>query len=79
MPFFERDNIKIYYEESGQGFPVLLFAPGGMRSAIKYWHESEFKAIEELKELEEATKPRARMKKARRRNGSWRCLAGCVR
>lgn len=48
MPFFERDNIKIYYEESGQGFPVLLFAPGGMRSAIKYWHESEFKAIEEL-------------------------------
>ena len=49
MPVFERDNIRIYYEETGEGFPVLLFAPGGMRSAINYWHESDFNAIEKLK------------------------------
>jgi pimeloyl-ACP methyl ester carboxylesterase len=48
MPVFERDNIKIYYEETGEGFPVLLFAPGGMQSTINYWHESKFNAIDEL-------------------------------
>lgn len=31
MPTFEGDDIRIYDEEYGQGFPVLLIAPGGMR------------------------------------------------
>lgn len=38
MPTFSRDGIDIYYEEYGAGFPVLLFAPGGLRSAIPWWH-----------------------------------------
>jgi len=40
MPAFERDGVSLYYEEFGAGFPVLLFAPGGMRSAIGFWHKS---------------------------------------
>jgi hypothetical protein len=40
MPIFERDGISLYYEEFGVGFPLLLFAPGGMRSAIDFWHRS---------------------------------------
>jgi pimeloyl-ACP methyl ester carboxylesterase len=40
MPVFERDGISLYYEEFGAGFPILLFAPGGMRSAIDFWHKS---------------------------------------
>lgn len=38
MPTFSRDGIDIYYEEYGTGYPILLFAPGGLRSAISWWH-----------------------------------------
>ena len=48
MPFFERGDVKLYYEIHGEGFPVLLFAPGGMRSAVSFWDKSEFRAISEL-------------------------------
>jgi len=48
MPIFEREQIKIYYEERGTGFPVLLFAPGGMRSAIRFWEGSPFNPLEVL-------------------------------
>lgn len=37
MPYFERDDISIYYEIHGEGYPILLFAPGGMRSSIPIW------------------------------------------
>ncbi len=40
MPVFERAGVSLYYEEFGSGFPLLLFAPGGMRSAIDFWHKS---------------------------------------
>jgi pimeloyl-ACP methyl ester carboxylesterase len=49
MPTFERDGATIYYEEYGEGFPVLLFAPGGMRSSIGAWRGSPFDPIETLK------------------------------
>lgn len=38
MPFLKRNDAEIYYEEYGGGYPVLLFAPGGMRSQIAMWH-----------------------------------------
>jgi pimeloyl-ACP methyl ester carboxylesterase len=38
MPTFSRDGVDIYYEQYGSGYPVLLFAPGGLRSAISWWH-----------------------------------------
>ena len=28
MPFYEKGNVRIHYEEAGSGFPVL-FIPGG--------------------------------------------------
>ena len=37
MPIFARNDIQLYYEERGAGFPVLLIAPGGMRSAASFW------------------------------------------
>jgi len=40
MPLFERDQVQIHYEEAGSGFPVLLLAPGGMRSAIPFWQNA---------------------------------------
>ncbi len=48
MPFFERDAVKIYYEQHGEGFPVLLFAPGGMRSSVSFWEGSAVNPITEL-------------------------------
>jgi pimeloyl-ACP methyl ester carboxylesterase len=42
VPTFERDGVSLYYEEYGSGTPLLLFAPGGMRSSIDFWHKSPF-------------------------------------
>jgi pimeloyl-ACP methyl ester carboxylesterase len=37
MPVLERNGLSLYYEEYGEGFPLLLFAPGGMNSVIQLW------------------------------------------
>ena len=40
MPFIQRDDAKIYYETFGEGFPVLAFAPGYLRSEMAFWKHS---------------------------------------
>lgn len=38
MPFFSRDNISIYFEDSGEDRPaILIIAPGGMKSSLNFW------------------------------------------
>jgi len=37
MPSFQHGGATIYYEEFGQGFPILTFAPAGLRSVIAVW------------------------------------------
>src|SRR3954452_16670470 len=39
MPSFEHNGARLYYEEYGQGFPILTFAPAGLASVIKVWSE----------------------------------------
>ena len=48
MPCFKRGDVTIHYEEYGAGYPVLLFAPGGMRSSIEFWKRSPFDPTVEL-------------------------------
>ncbi|MFC5996032.1 alpha/beta fold hydrolase [Pseudonocardia hispaniensis] len=48
MATFVRDDVSIQYEEHGSGFPVLLIAPGGMRSAIEFWDRAPWNPIEQL-------------------------------
>jgi len=48
MPTFKRGDVSIYYEEYGTGYPILLFAPGGMRSSIEFWAKSPFDPTMEL-------------------------------
>jgi len=49
MPFVTRGEAKIYYEEFGSGYPILLFAPGSLNSTISVWHNSAaFDATAEL-------------------------------
>src|SRR5438552_4046978 len=40
MPSFEHHGARIYYEEFGQGFPILTFAPAGLQSVIDVWSQS---------------------------------------
>jgi pimeloyl-ACP methyl ester carboxylesterase len=48
MPMFERGDVHLFYEEHGEGHPVLLFAPGGMRSRIEAWAQAPWNPLEEL-------------------------------
>lgn len=48
MPTFKRENVSLYYEEYGSGYPILLFAPGGMRSSIEFWSKSPFDPTREF-------------------------------
>ena len=40
MPVFTRPDAEIHYEVHGSGFPLLLFAAGGLRSQLEYWRHS---------------------------------------
>ena len=48
MPIFTRGDVKFYYEEHGKGFPLLLIAPGGMRSAVSFWDKVAWNPITDL-------------------------------
>ncbi len=48
MATFVRDDIELYYEEHGNGFPILLIAPGGMRSEATFWERTPWNPIEQL-------------------------------
>ena len=50
MAIYERAGAKIYYEEHGDGFPILLIAPGGMKSAIALWEVAPWNPIDHLKD-----------------------------
>jgi len=50
VSFFENDNAKIFYEREGRGSPVLLLAPGGMRSANALWLNMPWNPRESLVE-----------------------------
>ena len=39
MPSFDHHGALIYYEEFGQGFPILTFAPAGLQSVIDVWRQ----------------------------------------
>lgn len=48
MPAMVRDDVSIHYEDRGQGFPVLLIAPGGLRSSIAAWQRAPWQPLERL-------------------------------
>ena len=39
MPSLRHHDATIYYEEFGQGFPILTFAPAGLQSTIAVWSQ----------------------------------------
>lgn len=51
MPFYEKAAVRIHFEESGSGFPLLVIAGGGLNSTISglKGDRAPFDAIEEFK------------------------------
>lgn len=50
MPFYERGNVRIYYEEAGSGLPLLIIPGGGLNATISYvTGGAPFDAIDEFK------------------------------
>ena len=50
MPTFTQGEVKIEFQEFGKGTPILLIAPGGMRSAISMWSHSPWNPIDVLQD-----------------------------
>jgi pimeloyl-ACP methyl ester carboxylesterase len=40
MPMLSIRDGEIYYEVHGSGFPMMIFAPGGLRSELAFWRHS---------------------------------------
>ncbi len=49
MPFYEKDNVRIRYEEAGSGFPLLVTPGGGLNSRVSNWPTAVFNAMEVFK------------------------------
>ena len=51
MPFYEKGDVRIHYEEAGSGFPLLLIPGGGLNATISFFTEkSPFNPIEEFRD-----------------------------
>jgi len=37
MPFYEKGDVRIHYEEAGAGFPLFLIPGGGLNSTIAFF------------------------------------------
>src|SRR6476661_5607074 len=49
MSFYEKGPVRIRYQETGSGFPLLLIAGGGLNSAISGLTTAPFNPVEEFK------------------------------
>ena len=49
MPFYTKGDVRIHYEETGSGFPILLTPGGGLDSVMSNWPGQVFNAMEDFK------------------------------
>jgi pimeloyl-ACP methyl ester carboxylesterase len=51
VPFFEHDQVRIRYEETGTGFPLLVLPGGGLNSGVSFFEGgAPFNVLEEFKD-----------------------------
>src|SRR5262249_47663263 len=48
MPFYEKGDVRIRYEEAGSGFPLLVTPGGGLNSRVSNWPTAVINAMEEF-------------------------------
>ena len=49
MPFYERGDVRIHYEEVGSGFPLMIIPGGGLNSTFASLATHPFNPMEEFK------------------------------
>ena len=49
MPFYQKGDVRIRYEEAGSGFPLLVTPGGGLNSRVSNWPNAVINAMEEFK------------------------------
>jgi pimeloyl-ACP methyl ester carboxylesterase len=49
MPFYEKGNVRIHYQESGSGFPLLVIPGGGLNSTVAGLANHPFNPLDEFK------------------------------
>jgi pimeloyl-ACP methyl ester carboxylesterase len=49
MPFYERGDVRIHYEEVGSGFPLMTIPGGGLNSTVAGLANHPFNPMEEFK------------------------------
>jgi pimeloyl-ACP methyl ester carboxylesterase len=50
MPYFDQGSVRIRYEETGSGFPVLVMPGGGLNSRVSYWQTSVYNFFDGFKD-----------------------------
>src|SRR5437667_7952666 len=50
MPFYERGDARIHYQEAGSGFPLLVIPGGGLNSTVAGLANHPFNPMEEFKD-----------------------------
>ncbi len=48
-PFYQKSDVRIRYEETGSGFPLLVIPGGGLNSRISNWSTAVINAMEAFK------------------------------
>lgn len=46
MPFYEKGDVRIRYEEAGSGFPLLVTPGGGLNSRVSNWATAVFSPMD---------------------------------
>ena len=49
MPFYEKGDVRIHYEEAGSGFPLLVIPGGGLNSTVAGLATHPFNPFDEFK------------------------------
>jgi pimeloyl-ACP methyl ester carboxylesterase len=49
MPFYEKGDVRIHYEDAGSGFPLLVIPGGGLNSTVAGLANHPFNPMEEFK------------------------------
>jgi pimeloyl-ACP methyl ester carboxylesterase len=50
VPFYQKGDVRIRYEEAGSGFPLLLIPGGGLNSRMSNWPNAVFNSMDIFKD-----------------------------
>src|SRR5215831_19777933 len=48
MPFYEKGDVRIHYQEAGSGFPLMVIPGGGLNSTVAGLENHPFNPLEEF-------------------------------